>query len=130
MKAQNRRQIVAMSERGSAEPLFSLSPDVIIYFIIKNIRLCLSSVLRLPCTQDFANCDCPGNNQGFHLQGFFPAARKYWSLQEKCREICFACVPRVAEKSTKSKTTKMAGCAEELDVADESDEEIKRIFRC
>ncbi len=29
----------------------------------------------------------------------------------------------------KLKRTKMAGCAEELDVVDESDEEIKRIFR-
>ena len=33
------------------------------------------------------------------------------------------------EKSTKLKMTKMAGCAEELDVVDESDEEIKIIYR-
>ena len=49
-----------------------------------------------------------------------------------------ACVPwyffliyngntRVIEKSTKLKITKMAGCAEEFDVVDESDGEIKRI---
>ncbi len=33
------------------------------------------------------------------------------------------------EKSTKLKIAKMAGCDEELDVVDESDEEIKIIFR-
>ena len=32
------------------------------------------------------------------------------------------------EKSTKLKITKMAGCAEELDVVDELDEELKEFF--
>jgi hypothetical protein len=27
--------------------------------------------------------------QCFHLQGFFPAARKYWSLQGICKEMSF-----------------------------------------
>ena len=62
MKAQNRRQIVVMWERGTAEPLFSSSPDVIIYFIIKNIcnNICFSSAKD--CTELNAKLNHDLNN--------------------------------------------------------------------
>ena len=46
-----------------------------------------------------------------------------------CRSIYLIYHGNTRASQTKLKITKMARCAEELDVVDESDEKIKRIFR-